>query len=122
MKIFLTVMLLFGFFELISNVFHLSRKHIADISKSARKQHQELDLRLSDNHFFYKARIMLIFGILFFTASLFELLHTSNLLFWILSAFGLYSAIQAFVYRKNIKAWSAMIVYNIPLIIYLFLG
>jgi len=54
MKIFIIVMMIFGFFEIISNMFHLSKKTISNIAKSGKKQHQELDLKLSDSHFFIK--------------------------------------------------------------------
>jgi hypothetical protein len=65
MKISIIVMMHFGIFEIISNLFHLSKKTIPNIAKSGKKQHQELDLKLSDNHFFYKVIIIFIFGILF---------------------------------------------------------
>ncbi|HEX3019305.1 MAG TPA: hypothetical protein VHP36_03340 [Chitinispirillaceae bacterium] len=122
MKIFIIVMIFLGVFEIISNLFHISKKTVTDIGKSGKKQHQELDLKLSDTHFFYKVIIMFIFGILLSITSLLALLNVWVIsLFFILILFGLYGIFQAIFYRKSIKAWSAMIVYNIPLIIYIFL-
>ncbi len=119
MKIFITVTMILGIFEIISNWFHLSKKTIPDIAKSGKKQHQELDLSLSEIHFFYKVVIMFVFGILFLLTSLLATLNIDSIsLFWVSMSFGLYGILQAVFYRNNIKAWSAMIVYNIPLIAY----
>ncbi|MBP8084470.1 MAG: hypothetical protein KAZ87_14820 [Spirochaetes bacterium] len=122
MKIFIVVMMIFGLFEILSNLFHLSKKNITGIAASGRKQHQELDLGLSDYHFFYKVMIMFIIGMLFSISSLLAFLNICSMpLFVSTMILGFYGVLQAVLYRKNIKAWSAMIVYNIPLIIYIFL-
>jgi hypothetical protein len=119
MKIFIIVMMILGVFEIISNLHHLSKKTVHDIAKSGRKQHQELDLQISDSHFFYKVIIMFIFGMLFFITSLLAILNIFGIsLLVVLIIFGLYGLLQAIFYRKNIKVWSSMVVYNIPLIIY----
>lgn len=119
MRIFIIIIMILGAFEIISNMFHLSKKTISDIAKSGKKQHQELDLKLSDSHFYYKVIIMFVFGILFFITSFLSLLNICNVaMFYILIVFGFYGLFQAAFYRKNIKVWPAMIVYNIPLLVY----
>lgn len=117
MTVFIIVTILFSIFEIVSNFFHLSRRTLSGIADSGRKQHQELDLKLSDSHFVYKAIIMLCFGILFFMTSLMAIFNIGEIfLLIVLVIFSLYGFLQALFYRKNIKTWSAMIVYSVPLI------
>ena len=54
MPVFTFLLLLLGFFEIISNLIHLAKKSKEEISKSAKRQHQEIPLMLANNHFFEK--------------------------------------------------------------------
>jgi hypothetical protein len=111
--------LLLGLFEIISNFIHLSKKSIDKIGSSAKKQHQELSLKLPNIHFYYKVIIMFTFGFLFLFTSILNFLNIGffPIVVWITTiSFGLYGIIQALIYRTEIKVWPAMLVYNIPLI------
>lgn len=111
--------IILGLFEVISNAVHLSKGSISSIGKSARKQHQEIPLDLPDQHFFIKAIIMFLFGILMLISGLLTLFHLER---YVLLAgtcvclFGIYGVIQAIIYRKEVKVWPAALVYNVPLI------
>lgn len=121
MNIFIYFFLLFGVSEIASNLFHLSKGTVAAIGKSAKKQHQELSLLLSEVHFFVKAIMMLAFGILFLTAGIVALFNIENGLVIItvsVISFGAYGVLQALFYRKPVNVWLSAIVYNLPLIIF----
>ncbi|HPG39066.1 MAG TPA: hypothetical protein PLP19_09425 [bacterium] len=125
MLVFTFFLLLLGLFEIISNLIHLSKKTTDEIGKSARRQHQEIPLSLANKHFFWKAIIMLVFGLLFLAAALLLLFKLPEMLpftWFVTSAFGLYGMVQALIYHREIKVWPAMLVYNLPLIIYIFLS
>ena len=113
-----------GVFEIVSNLFHISRKTPEAIGKSARKQHQELPKDIPDRHYFYKAVIMLVFGFIFTAAGTLSVLHASispPVLRAATIGFGLYGLIQAVLYRKEVKVWPAAVVYNIPLLMLVFI-
>jgi positive regulator of sigma E activity len=125
MNIIKFIFILLGLFETISNLYHFSKKNIDAIGKSAKRQHQELPLNIPNSHFFYKAIIMFIFGVLFLITGILAFLNSthSSTIIWTLSiCFGLYGFIQALIYRKEIKVWPAMIVYNIPVLIVVFIN
>jgi len=111
-----------GLFEIVSNLFHLLRGSKESIGLSAKKQHQELSLDLGYIHFYVKAIIMFVFGLLF-TASGFMALLENNYLFLelVLGLFALYGIIQAFFYTRPYKVWMSLVVYILPIIILLFL-
>lgn len=116
--------LAYGIFEIISNIFHLLKGSVEKIGQSAKKQHQELPLNISDKHFFVKAIIMFIFGLLFLIAGLFFLLNIDPHFFFGIAIFvlhGVYGLVQAIIYRKYFNVWPAAVVYNIPLILFLYL-
>jgi hypothetical protein len=122
--VFVFYFILFGAAELITNLFHLSKKTNKERSESAKKQHQEIPSDLSEKHYLIKAVIMFAFGIVFFAAGIYMIFYNefvSILFYGTMIPFSLYSLIQAFIYRKCWRVWSAMIVYNLPLIIFLFL-
>jgi hypothetical protein len=121
MKIFMYFILAYGIFEIVSNIFHLSKGSVEKIGQSAKRQHQELPLYINDIHFFVKAIIMFAFGILFITVWLFYILNIDpeihfGLIIFILH--GGYGLIQAIIYRKYFNVWPAAVVYNIPLILF----
>ena len=120
MKILTGFLMILGIFEVISNAFHLSKRNKASIGKSARGQHQELPTNISDIDYFYKVMIMFLFGIAFVISSvmlLFEI-YLAFVFTWItVVCFGLYGFIQALLYRSEWKVWTAMLVYNVPLIL-----
>ncbi|MDD5363487.1 MAG: hypothetical protein PHN88_15300 [Ignavibacteria bacterium] len=114
----------YGIFEIVSNTFHLSKGSIGAIGQSAKKQHRELPLNISDMHFFVKAIIMLIFGLMFSAAALMYFLHTDAYCIFAMLTFslhGAYGLVQAVLYRKFLNVWPAAVVYNIPLIVFLLL-
>ena len=124
MRIFIYFILALGVFEIVSNIFHLSKGPIDKIGQSAKRQHQEISLELTDIHFFVKVIIMLLFGILFSVAGILFLENNEMglaLLFVSVAAFSVYGFLQAFYYRKPVSVWQSLIVYNIPLIVYLIL-
>ena len=117
------ILILLGLFEVISNLFHISKKTPDKIGESAKKQHQELSLSLPIIHFYYKAITMLIFGFLFLIAGILSFIEIpiSSLIVWIVViCFGAYGIVQAIIYRTEIKVWPAMVVYNIPMLIEVF--
>ena len=114
------ILLILGIFETVTNLFHISKRTVEGIGQSAKKQHQELPLSLSGIHFYYKAIIMLIFGLVFLSAGIISLLDFSFAFFVtdiVVLSFGIYGIIQAFIYSQEKKVWMAMLVYNIPLVI-----
>jgi hypothetical protein len=124
MQYFMYIMIIFGFFEIISNLYHISKGSIIKTGQSAKKQHQELPLNLNEIHFFIKAVIMLVFGFLFFMRGLLFILNTEQSLIFsllVFISFGFYGLLQALWYRNYLNVWPASVVYNLPLIIFLFL-
>ncbi len=116
--------LIFGIIEFVSNLFHLSKKTNSKRSESSRKQHQEIPPDLSSTHYIVKAMIMFLFGALFLLSGILMQLNGKfipGLFYGSLLLFALYSLIQAVIYRKYWKVWSALLVYNLPLIIFLIL-
>lgn len=121
---FIYIIIIYGIFEIISNIFHLSKGSIEKIGQSAKRQHQELPLNIKDIHFFVKAIIMLIFGLMVLITGLFFLQNTDKHFFFGIIVFALHGAygfVQAVIYRKYFNVWPAAIVYNIPLIVFLIL-
>lgn len=118
LKIFL---LIIGVFEIISNLFHISKGSIDAIGVSAKRQHQEIPGNSPNFNFFIKAIIMFIFGIVFTVSGIVSLLvsGTSILVLISTSMLSLYGVIQAVIYRKCKSVWGAMVVYSLPLIIFL---
>ncbi len=118
------LLILFGVFEIVSNAYHFSKRTRTAIGISARKQHQELTLSLPDIHFFWKAVIMFLFGVFFLAAGLISVSRPDHapVVTWCATiSLSLYGFVQALVYRKEIKVWSAMVVYSLPLILNMFL-
>jgi hypothetical protein len=122
MKTFEIILLIFGLFEVVSNLYHLTRGSKTKIGESARKQHQELPLNIGVHHFYYKAILMLAVGILFLTSSLiyFSIGESKGELFTLYSSIFLcvYGFVQAVIYFRTIKVWASCIVYSLPLIFY----
>jgi hypothetical protein len=120
MKTFIIIMLIFGIFEIISNLFHLSKGSKEKIGESAKKQHQELPMDIDSKHFFYKAVIMFILGLLFLCSGLLFFLYNKHIGIQFISIncaiMSLYGFIQAIIYYRCIKVWTALLVYSIPLI------
>jgi hypothetical protein len=117
-------MLLYGVFEIISNSIHLSRGSVVKIGQSAKRQHQELPLNLSDKHFFIKAIIMFIFGVIFIFAGILFLCGLDSsytLIFICVLVHGIYGLLQAVIYRYYFNVWGALVVYNIHLIAFFIL-
>ena len=117
------LLILLGLFEIVSNLFHLSKKTRDKKGASAKRQHQELSLNLPNTHFYHKAIIIFIFGCLFVIAGLlsfFEHALSSPIIWTVTIGFGIYGIVQTIIYRAEIKVWPAMIVYNIPLLIKIF--
>lgn len=123
MRTFIYVVLLLGLFEIVSNLFHLLRGGKEKIGLSAKRQHQELPLDLGYQHFFIKAWIMFIFGLLF-TASGLLAYTTANheFLYPPLVLFAIYGLAQAFYYRRTYKVWTSAILYLLPLLSLLYLS
>lgn len=120
--ILLAIFLLLGAFEFLSNAYHLTRGSVAEISKSAKKQHQEMPMDLKDRHYLIKAILMLLFGIAFLGIGI-SILLTGRFQYWpavlVMTGFSLYSFVQALLYRRFWRVWMAILVYSLPLIIFI---
>jgi hypothetical protein len=93
------------------------------IGLSAKRQHQELPLDLDYQHFYWKAWIMLVFGLLLTASGLVAYTTTKHeYLFPVLALFAIYGLAQAFYYRRTYKVWTSAIVYLLPLLFLLFLS
>jgi hypothetical protein len=118
-------LVMFGTFEVISNIYHLTRGSMSDIADSAKRQHGELPKHLSDRHFAIKAAIMFFLGLLFLSSGLYMYI-IQGFIPWIavfpLVILCLYGLVQAFIYRKYWSALASGIVYSLPLILYLIFG
>lgn len=122
MKILTYVIIALGLFEIVSNLYHISKGRKDLIGKSAKRQHQELSSALDDGHFYVKAVIMFIFGILFTASGLVALSGNSLLfLFFVLTLFAIYGLAQAVYYKRPYKVWMSLIVYLLPLLFLIFL-
>jgi len=114
------IFILLGLFEFVSNIFHLMHRNMDAIGLSAKRQHRELPSGLSPYHFFVKAILMLVCGIvlLFAGAARFWGSAYSAASSWgAAGLLGLYGFLQALVYRREPKVWGAMAVYNIPFVL-----
>lgn len=119
----ISIVVLLGVFEIASNLFHLLRGSKEKIGLSAKRQHQELPLDLDYRHFFVKAWIMFIFGLLFTASGLLAYTTAKNeFLFPALVLFAVYGLAQAFYYRRTYKVWTSAIVYLLPLLFLLYLS
>lgn len=122
MKILIIVLLVFGIFEILSNLYHLTKGSKIKIGESAKKQHQELPLDTGAHHFYYKAILSFIIGILFLSSSLLYFLYDRNIgmFFTFINSIimSFYGFIQLIIYYRTIKVWTSFVVYSIPLIIY----
>lgn len=119
--ILLYIFLLLGSLELISNAYHLTRGSVVAISTSAKKQHQELPMDLSDQHYLTKVIVMLFFGIAFLAVG-FSILLTGRFqpgpALLTMAGLSIYSIFQAILYRRYWRVWTAILVYSLPLVIY----
>ncbi len=118
MSAFFIFLFIFGSFEIISNLFHLTRGSKAKIAQSAKRQHGEIPKELSDGHFVVKAYAMLGIGIIFIMAALIPQSYIITLA--ALGLLGFYGIIQALVYRKHWAVIPSAIVYNTPLLLFIF--
>lgn len=114
--------LVIGIFEIVSNLYHLTRGSVEKAGRSAAKQHQELPADLPVSHYFVKALLMLITGILFSIIGGICLVQKTY--YFIPACFGLaamsgYGIVEAIIYKRPVKVWISSIVYSIPLIIHL---
>ncbi|MHC1774942.1 MAG: hypothetical protein AB9834_05955 [Lentimicrobium sp.] len=123
MKALIYFIVALGLFEIASNLWHLLKGNKESIGLSAKKQHQELSLELGYLHFYVKANIMFIFGIIFTSSALVALIHSNTFSFTIvLVLFALYGLAQAFYYRRPYKVWMSLLVYILPVFLLLFLS
>jgi hypothetical protein len=119
MKILVIIITILGIFEIISNLFHLSKMNKDAIGQSAKRQHQELSLLLPDIHFYIKAIIMFVFGWLFFASGIvYFIFDDETLLGAVLFLFGLYGLLQALYYKRPYKVWMSLIVYFLPIVVF----
>jgi hypothetical protein len=119
---FVYFLIILGAFEVISNTYHLTRGSQERIGNSAKKQHGELPKNLSAEHYVAKAIIMLIFGVVFLAVGGLMLLKRKFLYgpaMATMIALILYSLIQAVMYRKIWSVWTAVLVYSLPLVVYI---
>lgn len=110
-----------GIFEVVSNLYHLTRGSMDEIGRSAGKQHGELPKGLSSEHYVAKAIIMEIFGIVFLGIGILMILKQQFLVVPVLTtliSLGVYALVQALLYRTCPNVWGALIVYNLPLLAY----
>jgi hypothetical protein len=125
MKILIIFLLIYGLFEIISNLIHLSKGSRTAIGESARRQHQELPLAINAEHFYYKALVMFILGLLFTASSIiyFHVNERTGLTFTLVNVIlhSFYGILQAIMYFRSGKTWGAAMVYSIPLLVFLIL-
>lgn len=121
MRTLILTIIALGIFEVISNFYHFLKGKKESIGLSAKKQHQELSLKLGYQHFFVKAIIMFLFGILFIFTGLIALnTNYYNPLKLVLFLFAMYGLAQSIFYRRPGKVWLSLIVYTLPIILMLF--
>jgi len=124
MSVLMVCVLLLGVFEVASNGYHLSRGSVKAVGHSARRQHQELPLDLGEGHFFVKAIVMFVFGLLFCLVGVLFALGgdpQGRVALPVVALFAGYGLLQAVVYRRSVNVWPAAIVYSIPLVAFLLL-
>ena len=123
MKPLIYAIILLGLFEIVSNLVHLLKGTKEKIGISAKRQHQELPLDLNYQHFYWKAWIMFLFGLIFITSGL---VSYTTLSFWFfdlsLVLFAIYGLAQAIYYKRTYKVWLSAVVYLLPILILLFLN
>jgi len=123
MKQLIYAILALGLFEIVSNLFHLLKGSKEKVGLSAKRQHQELSLELNYPHFYWKAWIMFVFGLLFTTSGL--VAYTTSM-HWFLSVvlalFAVYRLVQALFYRRTYKVWMSALVYLLPFLILILLS
>lgn len=123
MKILIYFIIVLGILEIISNLYHFFKGNKKSIGLSAKKQHQELSLELDYKHFYIKAIIMFVFGVLFTLSGLMALQNLNNTFFTIiLGLFAIYGIVQAFYYKRPYKVWMSLLVYILPFILLLLLS
>lgn len=121
MTILIHAIILLGAFEIISNLFHISKFDKESIGESAKRQHQELPLDLPNFHFFVKALIMLLMGIIMAACGTIALSGSTTPLFYALLAFAVYGLGQAVYYRRSYRVWMSLLVHALPLVCLLLL-
>ena len=120
MKYLIYFILLLGIFQTISNLIHLSKGSKSLIGESAKRQHQELPLDLDNIHFYYKAWIMFLFGLIFLSSGLITYFSQNTIILLIaLILFGLYGIIQIIIYKRPVKVWISGVLHTMPIIVYL---
>jgi hypothetical protein len=116
------ILLGYGIFGIVSNLFHFSKGSKIKIGESAKKQHREIPLDLSPETFYYKAILMFITGILFTLSSLTYFLYDTKtgIIFTLINSIihSVYGFIQLIMYFRFYRVWGAFVVYSIPLILY----
>jgi hypothetical protein len=121
MNTLIIILLIFGIFEILSNLFHMSKGSKIRIGESAKRQHQELPMDINLLHFYYKALTMLIIGFLYLASTLTFYLYDSynGILFTMINSIimSCYGLVQLILYFKTIKVWFSFVVYTIPLVI-----
>ena len=115
----------FGAAEIISNLYHLSKRDLGQIANYSRKQHSEIPLESGDRHFVVKAVLMLIFGFTFLVAGVVMSIKKTlyyNVSMIIMIVLALYGIIQGVVDRKCWRSLMAIFIYSLTLIIYIYIG
>jgi hypothetical protein len=123
MKIYMIILLLYGFWGIGSNLVHFSKGSKIKIGESAKKQHREIPLDLDLQQYYYKAVLMFITGILFTLSSLIYFLYDTKMGvgFTLINSIihSGYGLIQLIIYyKRTYRVWGAFVVYSIPLILY----
>lgn len=117
----LATFLFLGLLESLWNAYHLTRGSLAEISRSARRQHGEMPADVDDRHYFIKAVLMLAFGVAFLGVAA-SILLTGEFqplpAVLVMAALSLYGLVQAVVYRRPWRVWTAVLVYSLPLIVF----
>lgn len=125
MKYLMYVLLALGVFEIVSNAWHLGRGSVERIGQSAKRQHGELPRSLPDVHFFVKAIVMFVFGLLFLAAAgcfLFRDGGCGPFTTAVILSFAAYGLAQALIYRRTPSAWMSAVVYALPAVAYFILA
>lgn len=125
MKYLMYILLALGVFEIVSNAWHLTRGSVGRIGQSAKRQHQEIPLSLPDVHFFIKAIVMFVFGLLLLAAAggfLFRECGGGFFAMAVILSFAAYGLLQAIIYRRTPSAWMSAVVYALPAAMYFVLS
>lgn len=125
MKTLIIVLFLFGIAEIVSNFFHIIKGSKMKIGESARKQHQELPSDAENIHYYYKAIIMFVIGLLFVLSSLAYFLFDSDagIRFTLINSIimSVYGLLQIILYYRTFKVWTSFVVYSVPMVVCLLL-